>query len=315
MTRPNRVCLKRLEQMNILETVLSIGEWAVPVVLAVVLHEIAHGYVALCFGDTTARDMHRLSLNPLRHADAFGTFFFPLILILTKAPFVFGWAKPVPVDFSRLRHPKRDMVWVALAGPAMNLFQVFCAFFILGLCKNIFHWELPPEAQRFLLNTAVLNLSVMTFNLLPVLPMDGGRILTGILPLPWAVRFARTERYGFGVIAFLLILLPLLGNYIGRDFDFISRLLAFTVQNLALFFIDFFGLGEKESIMGIGFFQLLVILLIVLVLFGRGKLPALAEDLGKSVGAFKKGLNEEKEEKQADQSENATQDADQTKKE
>ena len=297
--------------MNISETVLSIGEWAVPVIFAVVLHEIAHGYAALCFGDATARDMKRLSLNPLRHVDPVGTVLFPLILILTKAPFVFGWAKPVPVNFARLRHPKRDMVWVALAGPAMNLFQVLCAFCVLSVCKNILYTDLPVEAQRFLLNIIILNLSVMMFNLIPILPMDGGRIVTGLLPLPWAIRFAKTERYGFGIIAFLLILLPVLGNYIGQDLDVISRFLAFGVQKSFLFLVDFFGLGEGESIMGIGFFQLLIILLIVLVLFGRGKLPALAEDLGKSVSSFKKGLSEDKEEKK----ENKTEESDQSKKE
>ncbi|MBO4519781.1 MAG: twin-arginine translocase TatA/TatE family subunit [Alphaproteobacteria bacterium] len=303
--------------MDFSGTVLSAGEWAVPVVFAVVLHEIAHGYAALCFGDTTARDMKRLSLNPLRHVDPVGTVLFPLILILTSSPFVFGWAKPVPVNFARLRHPKKDMVWVALAGPAMNLFQALCAFFVLSVCKNVLHTGLPIEIQRFLLNIIVLNLSVMTFNLIPVLPMDGGRIVTGLLPLKWAVRFAKTERYGFGIIAFLLILLPVLGNYIGRDLDIVSRFLAITVQNLASFFVGFFGLGEKESIMGIGFFQLLIILLIVLVLFGRGKLPALAEDLGKSVSAFKKGLNGDKEEekKEAPKEENKTAENDQPKKE
>jgi len=301
--------------MNMPETVLSAGEWAIPVVLAVVLHEVAHGYAAFCFGDTTAKDMKRLSLNPLRHIDPVGTVLFPLLLILTGAPFVFGWAKPVPVNFSRLKNPKKDMVWVALAGPAMNLFQALCAFFVLSVCKNILHTDLPVEAQRFLLNIAVLNLSVMVFNLIPILPMDGGRIVTGLLPLPWAVRFAKTERNGFGIIAFLLILLPVLGNYIGRDLDVISRFLAFSVQKLVLFLVDFFGLGEGDSIMGIGFFQLLVILLIVLVLFGRGKLPGLAEDLGKSVSAFKKGLNEEKEEKNESKTENTASNNDQVGKE
>ena len=228
--------------MELLNKALSIAGWAIPLVLAIVLHEIAHGWAALRFGDTTARDMKRLSLNPLRHVDPVGTVLFPLVLILTKAPFVFGWAKPVPVDFSRLRHPKKDMVWVALAGPAMNLLQVLCAFGVLSVSENAFHAELSPDVQRFLLRIIVLNLSVMMFNLIPVLPMDGGRILTGLLPLPWAVRFAKTERYGFAIIAFLLILLPVLGDYIGRDFDIISGFLAFGVQKLIVFLAGLFGL-------------------------------------------------------------------------
>ena len=225
-----------------MNTVLSVAEWALPLVFAVVLHEIAHGMAALYFGDTTARDMKRLSLNPLRHVDSVGTVLFPLVLILTKAPFVFGWAKPVPVNFARLRHPKRDMVWVALAGPAMNLFQVLCAFGVLAGYQNVLHAEMSAWAQHFWVNLIMLNLSVMTFNLIPVLPMDGGRILTGLLPLPWAIKFSKTEKYGFGIIAFLLILLPVLGDYIGRDFDVISNFLAFSVRRLTLCFAGLFGL-------------------------------------------------------------------------
>lgn len=290
--------------MSAFNTVLSWLEWGIPVVLAIVLHEIAHGCAAFYFGDTTARDNGRLSLNPLRHVDPVGTVIFPLVLILSRTPFVFGWAKPVPVDFRRLKNPKKDMVWVALAGPAMNFFLAFAAFAVLSVCKNVFQAVLSEGLLNVLLNTIVFNFSVMVFNLIPVLPMDGGRIITGLLPFPWAVRFAKTEKYGFGIIALLLIFLPVLGNYIGRDFDFISRFLAFAVQKMFVFFAGFFGLTQGEEIMSIGFFQLLVILLIILVLFGRGKLPALAEDLGKSVSSFKKGLSEDKakdpEEKQDD---------------
>lgn len=290
--------------MSAFDTVLSWLEWGIPVVLAIVLHEIAHGCAAFYFGDTTARDGGRLSLNPLRHVDPVGTVIFPLVLILSRTPFVFGWAKPVPVDFGRLKNPKKDMVWVALAGPAMNFFLAFAAFAVLSVYKNVFQ-AVPSESfLNILLNTVVFNFSIMLFNLIPVLPMDGGRIITGLLPFPWAVRFAKTERYGFGIIALLLIFLPVLGNYIGRDFDFISRFLAFAVQKMFVFFAGFFGLTQGEGIMSIGFFQLLIILLIILVLFGRGKLPALAEDLGKSVSSFKKGLSEDKakdpEEKQND---------------
>ncbi len=273
---------------------LSTLEWAVPVVLGVVLHEMAHGFAALRFGDPTARDAGRLTPNPLRHVDPVGTVLFPLTLVLSHSPFVFGWAKPVPVDFSRLKNPKRDMVWVAMAGPAMNFVLALAALAALGVMQNA-AFSAASAVVRMLLNAVLFNFSLMTFNLIPVLPLDGGRILTGILPMRQAIRFARTEKYGFGVIALLLIFLPLLGDYTGRDFAFVSRFLAFSVQKLTYFFAGLFGLIQGEKGMSIGFFQLLVILLIVLVLFGRGKLPALAEDLGKSVSSFKKGLNEDKE--------------------
>ena len=281
--------------MSALDAVLPWLEWGIPVVLAIVLHETAHGCAAFFLGDTTARDGGRLSLNPLRHVDPVGTILFPLILFFSGTPFMFGWAKPVPVDFRRLKNPKKDMVWVALAGPAMNFCLALGSFAVLSVCKNIFHFLPSDVFLRLLLNMIVFNFSIMTFNLIPVLPMDGGRIVTGLLPLPWAIRFAKTERYGFGIIALLLIFLPVLGNYIGRDFDFISRLLAFAVQKMFVFFAGFFGLTQGDGVMSVGFFQLLVILLIILVLFGRGKLPALAEDLGKSVSSFKKGLSEDKE--------------------
>ena len=295
--------------MSALGTVLSWLEWGIPVVLAIVLHEIAHGCVAFYCGDTTARNGGRLSLNPLRHVDLVGTIIFPLLLILSKTPFVFGWAKPVPVDFRRLKNPKKDMVWVALAGPAMNFFLAFGSFAVLSICQNVFNIMPSVFVLNLLLNMIVFNFSIMLFNLIPILPMDGGRLVTGLLPLPWAIRFAKTERYGFGIIALLLIFLPILGNHIGRDFDFISRFLAFSVQKLFVYFAGFFGLTQREGIMSIGFFQLLVILLIILVLFGRGKLPALAEDLGKSVSSFKKGLSEDKE----SETEKKTEETDQTK--
>ena len=176
----------------------------------------------------------------------------------------------------------------------MNFVLALAALAALGVMQNA-AFSAAPVVVRMLLNAVLFNFSLMTFNLIPVLPLDGGRILTGILPMRQAIRFARTEKYGFGVIALLLIFLPLLGDYTERNFDFVSRFLAFSVQKLTYFFAGLFGLIQGEKGMSIGFFQLLVILLIVLVLFGRGKLPALAEDLGKSVSSFKKGLNEDKE--------------------
>lgn len=279
--------------------VLSGAAWVIPLILAILLHEIAHGYTALYFGDTTAKDNRRLSLNPLRHVDAFGTVIFPVLLKLSGAPFVFGWAKPVPVDFSRLRNPKKDMVWVALAGPATNLVLAVSAFAVLSFYKNILAAMPSDWAMQFLVNMILFNFSIMVFNLIPILPMDGGRVLTGLLPLPLAIRYAKTERFGFVVLVSLLILLPVLGDHMGWNLDFISAFLAFAVKGLISFFAGVFNMTGEGTGMSIGFFQLLIILLIILVLFGRGKLPALAEDLGKSVSSFKKGLKDEEDDKKS----------------
>lgn len=286
--------------MSALDTVLSWLVLFVPVMLAIVLHEIAHGCAALWFGDTTAKRAGRLSLNPLRHVDAVGTVLFPLLLVLSGLPFVFGWAKPVPVNFARLKDPKKDMVRVALAGPLTNLFLALAAFFVLSVCKNVLHVLPPVPLAQFLVNTIVFNLSVMAFNLIPVLPLDGGRILTGLLPLPLALRFARTEKYGMGIMVFLLIFLPAFGGYSGTDLNLVSNFMGRCVRFLMVNLGYFFGLDGGNKLMSIGFFQLMVILLIVLVLFGRGKLPALAEDLGKSFSAFKKGLKDGEDDKPAD---------------
>lgn len=210
------------------------------VVPAVLLHEIAHGVVACFFGDTTAKDNGRLNLNPLRHVDVFGTIVFPLLLFLSNAPFLFGWAKPVPVNFGALKNPKKDMVWVALAGPATNFVLGLLALGVLAVMAHADAFSKP--AVFFLSQTAVFNFSVMIFNLLPVLPMDGGRILTGLLPLPAAVRFAGTEKYGLPVMVVLLIGLPLLGDEIGVDLDIVGRYLAFAVKGMLSFFVALFGI-------------------------------------------------------------------------
>lgn len=210
------------------------------VVPAVLLHEIAHGVVAWFFGDTTAKDNGRLSLNPLRHVDVFGTIVFPLLLFLSNAPFLFGWAKPVPVNFGALKNPKKDMVWVALAGPATNFVLGLLALGVLAVMAHADAFSKP--AVFFLSQTAVFNFSVMIFNLLPVLPLDGGRILTGLLPLPAAVRFAGTEKYGLPVMVVLLIGLPLLGDEIGVDLDIVGIYLSHVVKGLLTFFVKLFGI-------------------------------------------------------------------------
>lgn len=220
---------------------IRLSSWVLPVVAAIVLHEVSHGFAALYFGDRTAKEEGRLSLNPLKHVDPFGTVIFPLMLILAHAPFMFGWAKPVPVNFSKLRDPKKQMALVAAAGPLANLVQALAALGILALCKR-FSLSVPLWGQMVLVNAVLFNFSLMIFNLIPVLPMDGGRIVTGVLPLKAAVRFAQTEKYGFAALVSVLILIPMLGDYIGRDFDFVSRFLAASLQRTVSFFAGLFGL-------------------------------------------------------------------------
>lgn len=177
---------------------------ALPVLFAITLHEAAHGYAARHFGDPTAWLAGRISLNPLRHIDLFGTVLLPLALFAMSSPFIFGWAKPVPVDFSRLRHPKRDMLWVAAAGPATNLVMALAWAALLKLAVVMpMHAYTRPLAlmSEFGVN---INLVLLVLNLLPLPPLDGGRIAVSLLPYSLAVRFAQLERWGFLILIVLL---------------------------------------------------------------------------------------------------------------
>ncbi|MEQ8510222.1 MAG: site-2 protease family protein [Rhodospirillaceae bacterium] len=197
--------------------------WILPALLAITLHEAAHGYAAMYFGDPTAKDQGRVSLNPFRHVDPVGTFLLPALLILSRAPFVFGWAKPVPVNFGRLRNPRRDMVWVAAAGPAINLFLALLSARLIYLVP-----EVPDGADQWMFdtlrNSLFLNVILFVFNLIPLPPLDGGRIAVGLLPIPLARRLAQLEKYGMFLIIGLLLGLPWLGSMIDvpiRPFEWV----------------------------------------------------------------------------------------------
>ena len=194
--------------MDIDAIIRGISIWALPVVLAVVLHEVAHGWVAFKLGDDTAHWMGRLTLNPLKHIDPFGTLLIPLMLIVAGSPFLFGYAKPVPVDFRKLRNPRRDMVWVALAGPVTNLLLAFASTLLLMLAVNMpqsMIWAAEPLALMCQASI-IINLVLCIFNLLPLPPLDGGRVAVGLLPGPAAYQLARIEPYGFIIIVGLLLL-------------------------------------------------------------------------------------------------------------
>jgi len=194
---------------SIIQTISII---ALPLLLGVILHEVAHGWVANKLGDSTARLSGRLTLNPLAHIDPVGSILIPGILIITHSPFLFGYAKPVPVNFRNLRNPKKDMIWVALAGSVTNL--------LLALSFSLVHrmlmgagtlWELAP-AQALLQPLVlmlrygvVVNVVLAVFNMIPIPPLDGGRVMTGLLPMQAAYRYSKIEPYGFFILIGLLM--------------------------------------------------------------------------------------------------------------
>ncbi len=193
--------------MDINAIIQGISIWALPVVLAVVLHEVAHGWVADRLGDGTARWMGRLTLNPIRHIDPVGTVLIPLALIIVGSPFLFGYARPVPVDFRRLRNPRRDMVWVALAGPATNLLLALASAMLLWIAVHLpaaMLWAAEPLALMCQASI-LINLVLCIFNLIPLPPLDGGRVAVGLLPGPLAYQLSRLEPFGFLIVVLLLV--------------------------------------------------------------------------------------------------------------
>lgn len=209
------------------ETIRQISIWALPVLAAIVFHEVAHGWVAFRLGDPTAARMGRLTLNPISHIDLFGTVLLPLLLIIVGAPFLFGYAKPVPVNFYNLNHPKRDMVWVALAGPATNILlaaiSVYLLKFVLSAGGSLPAFVITPLT---LMAQSSVNMNVMlaAFNLLPIPPLDGGRVLVGMAPEPYSSTIARIEPYGF-LILVLLLMTHLMDFFMGPLVYFVVRLL------------------------------------------------------------------------------------------
>lgn len=191
--------------MDELSQIQKIVVWILPVVFAITVHEVAHGWMAKRHGDNTAWMQGRLTLNPFKHIDPIGTLLLPGILLLSQAGFVFGWAKPVPVEVRNLQHPKRDIAYVALAGPAANLLMALGWALIarLGVIINVEFISLP------LIYTGIagisINLVLGLLNLIPIPPLDGSRILTALLPDYWAWQYNRFERYGFFVLLLLLI--------------------------------------------------------------------------------------------------------------
>src|SRR6266550_589230 len=197
----------------------------IPIVIAITFHEAAQGFVARFLGDDTAWKLGRVSLNPVKHIDPVGTILLPGLLLLLRSPFLFGYAKPVPVNFRALRNPRSGMVWVAAAGPAMNIalgMLAALAFHLVGY--------LPITAAQWvaenLKNALIINAVLAVFNMFPLPPLDGGRIAVGMLPDAVASPLARLEPYGMIILIGLLFILPMLGAQLGVDLSIVSRVIA-----------------------------------------------------------------------------------------
>jgi Zn-dependent protease len=205
-----------------LTIVQKIAVYALPVLFAITVHEAAHGYVAKHFGDLTAEKQGRITLNPLKHIDPIGTILLP-ILTMMLGGILFGWAKPVPVNFANLRNPKKDMLWVAAAGPISNFFMA-----IFWVMMFNFSNYAPNTAVNFLAIMSMagisINIVLMVLNLLPMPPLDGGRIAVSLLPMPWAIKLARVERYGFPILI-VLMFTGVLGYVIYPIIQMIEQLL------------------------------------------------------------------------------------------
>jgi Zn-dependent protease len=202
-----------------------ISVWVIPAVTAITLHEAAHGWVAWKLGDDTALRLGRVTFNPLRHIDNFGTILLPGMLILAGAPFLFGYAKPVPVNFGRLHHPRRDMIWVAAAGPGINIAMAFIAALLFHLVPLLPAGGPMEWVADNLRNAFLLNIVLAVFNMFPLPPLDGSRVVAGFLPVEQARAYLKFGRYGLLILLALLVLPPLIGGQLGLDLNILRWIL------------------------------------------------------------------------------------------
>ena len=221
----------------------QITVWVIPVLTAITLHEAAHGWVAWKLGDDTALRLGRVTFNPLKHVDQFGTIILPAILILMGAPFLFGYAKPVPVNFGRLRQPRRDMILVAAAGPGINIAMAFIAALAFHLVPLVPSGGPSEWIADNLRNAFLINIVLAVFNMFPLPPLDGSKVLAGFLPDRQALRFLRFDRYGLLILMALLILPPLIGSQLGMDLSILKWILLPPVEFVSDILIQAAGLS------------------------------------------------------------------------
>ncbi len=220
-------------------TIYQASTWILPVIIAVTFHEAAHGFIAWRFGDDTAMRARRVTFNPLNHIDPFGTVLLPALLYLTSG-FLFGYAKPVPVNFGRLRDPRRDMVWVALAGPGTNVLLAIASsllFYGVGLFPSgPANW-----IAANLVHSLQINAVLCVFNLLPLPPLDGGRVAVGLLPPALAYPLARVEPYGIPILLLMLFVLPWIGAHTGLDLNILAYVIGVPTEALIHFVLSITG--------------------------------------------------------------------------
>ncbi len=214
--------------MNELSTLQLIAIWILPVIFAITLHEVGHGWAAFKLGDNTAHHLGRITLNPIKHIDPIGTVILPSLLLITTG-FVFGWAKPVPVNFQQLNQPRRDMALVALAGPGANLLMAI--FWSIFINIGFFFYSSYDSAIFFIYvgqAGVIINIILMLLNLLPILPLDGGRVVHAMLPLNMADKFGKLEPFGL-IVLIVLLLTGILSQILQYFFGFIQVLLQYLI--------------------------------------------------------------------------------------
>jgi Zn-dependent protease len=216
--------------------------WALPAIVAITFHEAAHGFAARLLGDDTAWRLGRVTFNPLKHIDPIGTILLPAVLLLLRSPFLFGYAKPVPVNFRALRNPRRDMVLVAAAGPVVNIVLAVIAAMLFRIVGY-----LPDTAAQWaaenLRNALIINVVLAVFNLLPLPPLDGGRIAVGLLPDGLALPLARLEPYGIMILIGVLFILPMIGAQLGLDLSFVLHVIAVVTSEVVAVILRLTGYG------------------------------------------------------------------------